>query len=307
MNITQQNALWQALNSNFSEAVIVVANYFFSRARSNPLITVSYETIAKQVKIKKRNRICRETVRRSINKLIELGILKRLEQKFHMGACTFRVDVRVFNFAEQFKLKFKSFFRYLAIRAITLWKPNVAPLYKYSIYNKPRISIVVDNQSSTEVKRGNFLTKGNEVDISPPNITPTLREITDRLHLSRLGQLKLLVIPDDILSSVWSHYKKLSGINQPFDWLMANSLRRAENLGIAINWELFHLSVKRYGLVDNKKYIVPRTRQELDKNSSQLESRRSVDNIVRPHQDKKEPHPAFAKYFEIAMAHSSES
>lgn len=138
------------------------------------------------------------------------------------------------------------------------------------------------------------------MEISPPKITPILREITDQLHLTRLGQLKLLSIPEGVLSSVWSHYKKLSGINQPFDWLMANCVRRSENLGVPIDWQLFHLSLKRYNLSDNKRYVAPKPIIKAEV----VVSERSAD---RPHRDKKTPHPLFAKYFEIAMAHSSES
>ena len=299
---TLEKSLLQALNSKFSEAEMAVANYFFSRARSNPQFRVSYETIASQTKIKNRKRICRETVRRAINKLIDLNLLKRIKEKFYMGACEYRVNVLIFKVAASVKDKFKSLLRYLAVQANSLWKPNVAPLYKYSnIY--PRKYIVVDNQSQKNIKRGNFLTKREDMEISPPNISPTLREITNRIGLTKLGQLKLLVIPEDILSSVWSHFKKQAGVNKPFEWILANCLRRCENLGIAISWELFYLSVKRYGLVDNKIYVSKINKVE----KKVIESSRSVDNIIRPYQDKTEPHPKFAQFYFQAMDNTSKS
>jgi hypothetical protein len=95
----------------------------------------------------------------------------------------------------------------------------------------------------------------------------------------------------------------LSGINQPFDWIVANCLKRCENLGTPINWELFYLAIKRYGLTDNKRYVMPKP---ISKPENTI-ARSSVDNIVRPHQDKKEPHPAFAQFYLKAMENIQQS
>ena len=84
---------------------------------------------------------------------------------------------------------------------------------------------------------------------------------------------------------------------------MANCLRRCDNLGITINWELFYLSVKRYGLVDNKNYIAPKSISV----SKNICPPSSMDKIIRPHQDKKEPHPTFAAFYLKAMENASES
>ena len=53
----------------------------------------------------------------------------------------------------------------------------------------------------------------------------------------------------------WNDFKKLSGINYPFDYLILNCIQKSKNRDIPVYWDLFYVSCNRYGLVDNKKYI----------------------------------------------------
>lgn len=302
IKFTSKKNVMQALSASFSKLEHKALNYMINRCRMNPSFSASYQTIAKSLKCSEK------TIRRAVNKFISMGLMTK-SVRYCMDICKFTINASIYKFADYFRYKFDSLKKHYnlgrKIDYLKKLKQNVRPLCS-NLLSKifiPRKSYVVDNQSQGIVKRGNFLTKREDVEVSPPTITPTLRQITDRIGLTKLGQLKLMCIPEDILSSVWHHCKKQSGVNNPFDWIMANCLRRCEKLNIDINWELFYLSVKRYGLKDNKKYVSDKSIIKVPRTKFQ----RSVDSIIRPHQEKKQPHPEFAIYFAQAMENTHQS
>jgi|GEM_PF-5015700 len=293
IKFTQQNTEWQALNSEFTKLDHKILDYFINRCRMKWTFRASYQTIADSIK-------CHEkTVRRAVNKFISMGLMSKSIPRF-MDICDFFINKGIYKFADYFRYKFNSLKKHYnlgrKVDYLKKLKQNVRPLCS-NLLSKiliPRNSYIVDNQYSKNIKRGDFLTKREEMEVSPPTISPTLREITEKLHLNRLGQLKLKVIPDDILSSVWNHCKKMSGIKDPFGLLMANCLKQAENKGIIISWELFYLALKRYKLEDNKKYTLPKP---IVTNTPSV----VVTVIHRPYADKKEPNPKFAEFYFKAM------
>lgn len=262
-NITD-SVIDQALSLNFTKSDIKVLNYFFNRARSSHSFEVSAITIAQQHKISP------ATVDRTIKKIENCGIIIKITPKFNpilkkegkLPSCTYVINPRLLkNFSSKFKHKFTSFFKYLSIAALSLWYVNVEqPLKGY--YNNPGISISISERVAPVFNtRGLKNQKREEMDSvmveSTPKISPTLREVTDKLRLTKLGQLKLLVFEDSILSEAWNDFKKLSKINSPFDYLILNCVKKSERRNIPVYWDLFYTSCQRYGLTDNKKYVLP--------------------------------------------------
>lgn len=254
--IYQENSLLQALNLKFTQSEYVIFNYFFNRARSRAIINISAITIALQ------KNVSRKTVQRAVDRFISLGFMKKITPKYNknnLKTCTYIINTSLFQFADQFKHKFQSFFKYLSVRAIKLWYANV-PQYPTGILKEPSITITKESKKSPVFNtRGLKKQKEQEIrelmEISPPKISDTLREITDKLRLNKLGQLKLLVFQESILAEAWNDFKKVSSIRHPFDYLVANCVQKSENRNIPVYWDLFYTACNRYGLKDTKKYV----------------------------------------------------
>jgi hypothetical protein len=286
-------ALDQALSSKLTESEHKVFNKIFSIGRTRTIFCMSAQTIANQLNINEK------TVRRAVIKFISLGFLRKITPKFNSHiekklSCIYIVNKNIYSFAEKFKNKFKSLAKYLNLIWVLSWV-NVQLFPKRGSINN-RVSsniqsrdITFDQKNTTRNLKKKKLEIVKEImEVSPPKISPILREITIVLRLTKLGQLKLLVFPEDVLTSVWKQYKKQTKVNNPFEFIVISCIKQCESKNIPIHWDIFYLALKRYDLVDNKKYTTPKI--NLDKLPSYPVSDKlnsyQVENRVRPHQGK---------------------
>ena len=146
MNITQQNALWQALNSNFSKFEHQILDHMINRARMKLSFRASYQTIADFIG-------CNEkTVRRAVKKFISLGLMIKSRKHF-MDICRFTVNKMIYGYADYFRYKFNSLKKHYNLGRKVSWLQNVRPLFNKSRNLLKKIylyfkSPVVDNQFS---------------------------------------------------------------------------------------------------------------------------------------------------------------
>lgn len=94
-------------------------------------------------------------------------------------------------------------------------------------------------------------------------ISATLRDITEKLRLTKLGQLKLLSFSDDVLRIVWKSYHATKNVKSPFDWMVVGCEQYSIANKISVDWPIFYSLLKRYKVEDNKVYV----RKEEPKNN----------------------------------------
>lgn len=86
-------------------------------------------------------------------------------------------------------------------------------------------------------------------------ISPILREITTKLRLTKLGQIKLHVFSDDALEVVWKSYQRRAQfITDPVNWLVVSAEQYSKVNGMAVDWALFYMMLKRYNVPNNGRY-----------------------------------------------------
>lgn len=245
----------------------------------------------------------RKTVNQAIREFEKEGYLIKYQRDV-FDVCVFIMNNLLYKNARRFKHVFFSLGEYLKELWNNVSEQKVTPIRNGNVLN-PSISISITRESKkTPVFNTRGLKKLKEqemrelMEVSPPKISPLLREITDKLRLNKLGQLKLLVFHEQVLSDAWADYKKLGKINNPFDYLVVNCIKKSENRNIPVYWDLFYTSCSRYGLTDNKKYVQDKPvapKVEMPEYT-----------VHRPHADKTEPHHLFAEFFKIAQQNSFE-
>lgn len=207
----------------------------------------------------------RQTVNEAIAYWKKLGIIttsSRHKNKFAFDSLEYTIHDNLIKF------KFHLCQRLTSLRNVpwrilekVILKGNPTPI-KDEVLNKPSN---INLHLKEGVQRGlNFIKK----DLKPKRvvmdeggnivISPTLREITQKLNLSRLGQLKLLVFSDQVLSVVFSSLKTTkSHIKSPFEWLIVACEQYSKSQSIPVDWSIFYTLLKRYNVKDNKVYIRP--------------------------------------------------
>lgn len=302
MNIIYQEiGLNQAFLSKMPKNGIKLLNWFIDQMLSKPSIKISIKDIM----------ICtgipESTLHRWIAKFKKWGILKVEQLYGPYSHNTFTLERKIFQYAKHLKYQLESIQRYLFF-VYKRFKSSSETPYIVSNVIKPSISISI---SEREKKAPVFNTRGlkkqikekmdSVMQVAPPKISDVLRDITEKLRLTKLGQLKLLVFHENVLSDAWSDYKKLSKINNPFDYLIVNCVKKSENRNIPVYWDLYYTSLTRYELTDNKKYVLPYNQI----NAVDHKSR----DIVRPYRhitaiDKSNP---FFKDLQVALQNMENS
>lgn len=205
-----------------------------------------------------------------------------------------------------FKFKFYFYTVFSALRKaswMTLQKlglmGNLTP-YKNIFISKPCKSILqlLDKGKSVclrgMIKLKNKLKERRVImnDAGELIISPTLRDITEKLRLTKLGQLKLMSFSDDVLKVVWGSFRSTKNVKSPFDWMIVGCEQYSIANDIPVDWQIFYSLLKRYNVTDSKKYV----REEPEKivtTPVSLSSR--VPDWIKNHGHKKEPHRIYAK------------
>lgn len=125
-------------------------------------------------------------------------------------------------------------------------------------------------------------------------ISPTLRDITEKLRLTKLGQLKLMSFSDDVLRIVWGSYRSAKNVKSPFDWMVVGCEQYSVANKIPVDWQIFYALLKRYRVEDNKSYI---RKQETSKIATNITSGQASVPAWKKFLGMT-PHPEFAQYFQ---------
>ena len=279
-----------------------IMNHLFGACDRLSKFTFAQQTIADDMSLSV------STIKRCINKLVSLGIVFRASRARDWNTNILRINSAIYEFAESIQNKYfylkrivlrnKVFKLKIYYQKLGLFDSdrNELPLYRKDIVN---ISCrVKDNVRARVTRYINCYKQERKVEMEAGEIviSPTLREITNVLHLSKHGQLKLLAFPDNILSVAWRQCKMKHGIKDPFSYLIVQCDQHSVSLQIKPNWDLYYAMLKRY---------------KVDKDSSFIKKRSAT--IIQPvtiteHEPRwkkfvnQSVHPEFEKFFQQKIA-----
>lgn len=295
MKITVEKSLLQALNSKFSKFEQKILDYFINRGRMKFRFRASYQTIANFIG-------CNEkTVRRAVNKFIDLRLIKKSRKHF-MDICEFAINKLIYDFADYLRYKFNSLKKHYNLARKVYWLKNVRPLFNKSSNLLKKISFylkspIVDSDfGEKSIYRGLKINKGEKMEISPVKTYPLLDEINEKLKLTQHGRLKLIIFPEMVLSDFWNQLKRKGNIKNPVEWLIVscNNHCLQSKIDLKDAWSLYFMALKRY----NIKHTDPL--QEKRKVTS-LKSKSDIEAVVdlssyRKHIDKTEAHSYWGQF-----------
>ena len=221
----------------------------------------------------------RQTVNHSLSVLSKLGLISIEDQ--HQGAFSFDT-LRYIPNINLFRFKFYLYDQLKALRRVTFGHlqklnlmGNLTPYKKIFISKPCKYMYQLLEKGASAVSRGMSYLKNHKRtmesimnEVGALTISPTLRDITEKLRLTKLGQVKLLAFNDDVLRIVWSSLKSSKNVKSPFDWLIVACEQYCVANKIKIDWDIFYSLLKRYNLVDTKKYIQSATQSVIPSVSS---------------------------------------
>lgn len=92
--------------------------------------------------------------------------------------------------------------------------------------------------------------------------TPAMDRATDVLNLSKWGQIKLSIFPDEVLDYATKALHNSSDVNDHFAWYFAICLKYCALHKLDLDWQLFYSLSEIHSLPDDAKWVVgaPRLR-----------------------------------------------
>ena len=228
----------------------------------------------------------RSTVKRELAYLRSQGLIDWIDRSKDFTSNIYMIPKFIYQYAHKYRslipslwtISFRSVLRILGPVQNMLWKRNEPPYKnniiispcKYNIQVKEEVALVGKarrflNKSlkrgerfyrlQHEVNKGSFMAH----DISKLSSNPVLDDIEKTLKLTKLGKAKLFSFDEAALKTNWEVVKKqLTTANNPYELLIATTMRYCENRSIRIDWDIFELIKKRYNIPDDKVYVQPK-------------------------------------------------
>jgi hypothetical protein len=153
-NITQK-ALWQALNSEFSESRVTILNWLIDQMRSKPSIKISIKNISDSVKLHER------TVQKCLKEFIEFGFITKKQLYGMYCHSTITLNREIFQYAKYLKYKFASMFRYLSFVYLRPTKKTATPYKEEKVINFNNIHSHVQLSVNLRSKSDKFSLRSN--------------------------------------------------------------------------------------------------------------------------------------------------
>lgn len=243
--IYQEIGLNQAFLSKMPENGIKLLNWFIDQMRSKPSIKISIKDIMISTGI------AESTLHRWIAKFKKWGIIEVNQLYGPYSHNTFTLKRTIFKYAKYFKYQLESLKRYLFF--VYKREPNSSetPYIENKVINKNIIMSAFEK-----------LTKrlSMKQTVTVPRvlvINDTVKDITRKLNLTILAQLKLLMIPEFIVKECWEFIQKsheFNNIDDKFPFIISACKFLAKEKNVKIDRELFHACLEKLKLLDNRDY-----------------------------------------------------
>lgn len=300
--ISEQDKLLQAVTNCHKNSTIKVLNYLIPACYKMPSVWYGYKHMADQLGF------CPRTIQRAIHELRDLGLI---EARYRlMTSNLYKVNPKIYLYKRELRDKLSSLWSKSVGLSLLLLVGNVVPSGKKNyLYNLSSLTSVRGNQYSVTlpgrgVKLKNTGRKRMAVETGKIIISPTLKEITQELQLTRHGQCKLLAFDDGILTLVWEKSRYfLNGFKNPICWIIKKCVEESTLQQMKIDWDIYYLLLDRYGISKSQPFslkeeepkngiipVVDRTEfnatylQKLQQNQQQAQQR-----LALQYKDKKLP------------------
>lgn len=290
--VTNEQEVVQVIQQGITKSQIKVMNHIIGAYDRLSTVQFSYQTIANDVGVSY------STVKRSIHKMTNIGFCSREVRDWN--SCIIKVNDIIYKMADQlqdifFHLKkvaknismVVSNRNELPLRDIFISKPS---RYILQLLDTIKFSYLLGMRGleTNQKEKRTILNEAGALIISP-----TLKEITQKVHLTKLGQLKLLAFTDEVLKTTWKEFNQSHSVNRPFDWIIVGCQRNCSILKVTPDWGIYYSLLKRYGVKDDRLYTMKKVPTIEKKEPKKV----YPTNIA--------PNPIFAKYYEQAMSNKN--
>lgn len=240
--------------SKFNPKERSVMNNIFGAGDRLRYLTFAYDTIARDCKVSY------STVYRTVHMMTEMGLIHRIVRL--TNTCIITVNPAIYKYAQKLKHAFFYLKRIALRQLITNSIRNEEPLREIFISKPCKYMYQLLDKSKSVYSRGMNQLKSRLKprrvimdEASNLIISPTLRDMTEKLRLTKLGQLKMLAFSDDVLRVVWGSYRSTKNVHSPFDWMVVACEQYSMANNIKVDWDIYYSLLKRYKVIDTKKYI----------------------------------------------------
>lgn len=273
-NIAYDTKICQDFLNISNKFQIEIVNYFIRSTDRYEHVYPSVKTIAREVGCHER------TVHNHLPILEKIGILKHTYE--HRHSSTYQLNVLLFTYINLFKEKFKALKRviHLSIRY-----PKVSAILR-CIKRAFRIDSLTQflgsicrplRKTLTSLKKStvSLLTREREVvlsgeerktfglkikvrrrrDMEQVQITPMLQKVTKRLSLSKAGQLKLILFPDQALEYALQKLTPTTSFNSFF----IKAMDYCKDNNLEPDWAYHYEMMKKYNIPKDAKLVRTKT------------------------------------------------
>lgn len=164
------------------------------------------------------------------------------------------------------------------------------------------VSAVVDrfkNKSMKTVEKESYLYQPYKKEEAPAmnnhssvTISPILKTVTERLGLSKAGQIRLVIYDDKALSSAYDSIKSKSFLKDPFLWFEEYCRGFSYQHKLPVKVELLPLMMKRYNLTFDDSPLEKKATKPVEESTGNV----TLGQTVRRFVGEKQVHPSFAQY-----------
>jgi hypothetical protein len=247
VDISAKEKLFQSVTNLQKRSTISVLNYLIPSCYKMKQVWFGYKHMADQLGF------CERTIQRAVHELRDLNIINA--QYRLMTSNLYRVNPEIYSLKDRLKHKIPSLWGKFIILSLSLLVGNVLPNgNKNYLSLVSNLTIVREDQYSVSLQgRGKILKNTGRKRMSAQagkiTISPTLKEITQELQLTRHGQCKLLAFDDAVLSLVWNENKSLlKDYNNPISFVIRRCLEQSTIQGLKVDWDIYYLLIKRYDI-----------------------------------------------------------
>lgn len=238
ITISHKTPFLQALSEINNKNEIKCLNFLLYLKRKYKRVIVSHQRLADHIGLKNRETACR-----LVKRLAKKGLLST--KRNYDAASEYFLNSGFFIFAEKVVYLFSSLKKFVKHRFLLRLKSKVTSIYKVVLNTKYLYNTPVYNNNLHEKERAMEL-----------KITDALRKVTNRLNLTKWGQIKLCSFPDDVLLKALECYEKYgSNIKDPFNYLFMYCKEYCAGADIEIDWNQYYQLKEHYKMPDNSIFI----------------------------------------------------
>ena len=264
-NYIVRKSLWQAFFQDKSQFAVLVVNFLLKLNSKYDKIFPSQANIAMWIGCS------RKTVNLILKELNEQGWIKKIQRKTRQ-TCIYIISPK-FNALADFpeaRKKLPGLVNYWYKLTLGYFmhgpgqqvlEPNVTPYKEENRYITNSSVSVSKTESLLEDLKNRFINKSPKKEeedmesVSTFSVSPTLREITNRIGLTKWGQIRLTIYADEALQATLDKFQPCILPEDNFLWFETYCHGVSIKNNLPIHLELYDTMKKRYNMPENAKWV----------------------------------------------------